>query len=339
MFEIENRRYTGNKQKLMPKISEIIKDNCEGEIFCDIFAGTGAVSNYLKNDFKKIIVNDFLFSNNIVFEGFWGKGNYNLEKLKKYEEKFNIINSNDLEENYFSKNFGNKYFEYNDSKKIGYIRQLIENEYNSKKINLRERSILIASLLYSADKVSNTVGHYEAYLKKNSKKLKSRFQFNLINAEINNKKFEIYQEDSNELIRKIKCDILFVDPPYNSRQYSRFYHVLETLTKWDFPDLHGVAMKPEPENMSNYSREGALNSFKDLIDNANTNYIVVTYNNTFAPKSSSSKNKISFKDLEKVLETKGETKVFPLKHKQFSAGKTDFDNHLEYVFVTEVYNG
>jgi len=57
---------------------------------------------------------------------------------------------------------------------------------------------------------------------------------------------------------------VYIDPPYNSRQYSRFYHVLETLIKWDKPKLYGVALKPEPENMSDYCRNNARHKFSEL---------------------------------------------------------------------------
>ena len=63
---------------------------------------------------------------------------------------------------------------------------------------------------------------------------------------------KIYQEDANTLARNIHTDVLYMDPPYNSRQYSRFYHVYEVLVKWDKPQLSGTARKPKPEHMSDY---------------------------------------------------------------------------------------
>ena len=148
---------------------------------------------------------------------------------------------------------------------------------------------------------------------------------------------EIYREDANKLAQQISADVTYIDPPYNSRQYSRFYHVYETLVKWDKPKLYGVAMKPEEENMSDYCKSKALDAFRDLIFKLNTRYIVVSYNNTYNSKSSSSANKIKLEEIQEVLNEVGETMIYKHSHHAFNAGKTEFDNHMEYLFVTRVY--
>ncbi|WP_367949818.1 DNA adenine methylase [uncultured Ruminococcus sp.] len=62
MFDIWNRRYTGSKYKLSSWISKLIEENCEGDFFCDIFAGMGIISYTMLNKMKKIYINDFLYS-------------------------------------------------------------------------------------------------------------------------------------------------------------------------------------------------------------------------------------------------------------------------------------
>jgi len=62
----------------------------------------------------------------------------------------------------------------------------------------------------------------------------------------------------------------------------------------------------------------------------------VSYNNTYDSKSSSSKNKITLQEIEKILERKGKTKVFEKDYRHFNAGNTNFNNHKEYLFVTKV---
>jgi adenine-specific DNA methylase len=123
-------------------------------------------------------------------------------------------------------------------------------------------------------------------------------------ADLDVKKSEIYRRDANELVREIKADVYYIDPPYNSRQYSRFYHVLETLTKWDSPVLSGVALKPPIENISEYCKVGAPEAFAELIENIQAKLVIVSYNNTYNSKSSSSKNKITLEQIEKILRKK-----------------------------------
>ena len=158
----------------------------------------------------------------------------------------------------------------------------------------------------------------------------------LINIDYSNTNFDIYRQDANELVRKVKADVAFVDPPYNSRQYSRFYHVLENITKWEKPELEGVALKPKAENMSDYCKNSAPAAFADLIANIDAKYIVVTYNNTYNSKSTSSKNKITLEEIESILKKKGSTRIEAKEHPYFNAGKTNLENHKEYVFITEV---
>ena len=147
---------------------------------------------------------------------------------------------------------------------------------------------------------------------------------------------EIHQEDANQLARTIDVDLTYLDPPYNSRQYSRFYHVYENLVQWRKPQLYGTALKPKEENMSDYCRNAAFSAFTDLVRHIKSRYLVVSYNNTYHSKSTSSENKIKLEQLEEVLNKCGNTQVFNHEFKAFNSGKTEFDDHREYLFITEV---
>lgn len=328
-FQLQNRRYIGNKYKLIEWLFSILSKECKGESFADIFAGTGVIAAVASKHFDKIILNDFLYSNQAIYKAFFDNAKWNQKKVNAIIKSYNSINKEDLNENYFSKNFGAKYFSKNSAKIIGWIRDDIEK--NKKNLTEREYYILISSLLYSVDKIANTVGHYDAYFKKES--INDMFLMRAIDP-VKTKQVSIFREDVNLLVKHIQADITYIDPPYNSRQYSRFYHLLETLTKWDKPRLHGVALKPDPENISDYCRVSAKSRFTELVNDINTNYLVVSYNNTYESKSNSSKNKITLKDIEKILNTKGKTKVFEKSYKHFNAGNTNFNNHKEYLFVT-----
>lgn len=332
MYSISNRRYTGSKYKLLDWIEDLILKNCEGDSFLDVFAGTGVVSAHMSKHYKSVIMNDFLFSNEIIYKAFFGSGKYDMAAMEEYKERFQKISPNRIKDNYFSKNFGGKYFSDNDAKRIGKIREEIKK--SKRNLSDREYCILLASLVYSMDKVANTVGHYDAYRKLDS--IEDRFVYELINPEKPSNKFSIYRMDANKLVRKVKADIAFIDPPYNSRQYSRFYHVLENIVQWKKPQLEGTALKPQAENMSDYCRSNAPEVFEDLIRNIDAKCIVVTYNNTFNSKSSSSKNKITLEEIKGILSRKGQTTVYERKHPCFNAGKTEFDDHKEFVFITKV---
>lgn len=332
-FEIWNRRYTGSKYKLADWIVDVIQSRCaDGCSFCDIFGGTGIVTQRMLDQMDTVIINDFLFSNEIIYKAFFLQEKYDKLKIEGYCKQFQELKANNLTDNYISVNYGNKFFSYNDALLIGNIREQIELD----SLSIKEKSILLASLLYSVDKIANTVGHYDAYIKGHP--LTDKFCFELIKPYSTNTTVKIYRSDANELAKKISCDIVYIDPPYNSRQYSRFYHVLENITKWEKPELFGAAIKPAAENMSDYCRSNAVRTFADLIANLDCKYIVVSYNNTYNSKSSSSKNKMELVDIVNILKQKGTMCCFEKAHPYFNAGKTNLENHKELLYLVEVAN-
>ena len=331
-FYLHNRRYIGNKYRLRDWIFTIITEECHfADSFADIFSGTGVISATASIYYKKVIVNDFLFSNFAIYKAFFDIGKWDSNKIESILNNYNHLNVDLLEDNYFSINFGDKYFSKNSSKLIGFVREDIERNKNN--LTEKEYYILIASLLYSIDKVANTVGHYETFFKKNN--FSNTFRLRPIRP-IQTNNISIFREDSNLLAKKIEADITYIDPPYNSRQYSRFYHVLETLTKWDKPLLYGTALKPKEENMSDYCKVKARDKLAELVNDLKSKYLVVSYNNTYKSKSSSSKNKITLEEIEHILKAKGETKIFEKEYRHFNAGNTDFKNHKEYLFITKI---
>ncbi len=171
-MRLANRRYTGAKTKLLESIDEsILKSfdykNKHNLSFFDVFSGTGVVSEYFmqKPQFTYFILNDFLYSNYVIYQGFFGQDFFNFKKLEPLRQEFANLSAQKIKENYYSKHFGGKFFSQNDSKIIGYLRDEFNRLLGLKAINQKEFYILLASLLYSADRIANTVGHYDAYRK------------------------------------------------------------------------------------------------------------------------------------------------------------------------------
>ncbi|EHK5076463.1 DNA adenine methylase [Campylobacter upsaliensis] len=348
MFSLSNRRYTGAKTRLLDSIdTSILKSFDYRErknlSFFDVFGGTGVVGEHFakKKEFNSIIINDFLHSNFIIYQGFFTQDLFDLEKLESFKKEFAKLKPKDIKENYYSKHFGDKFFSKNDSKIIGYVRDRLDYLLDQKAINEKEFYILLSSLLYSVDRVANTVGHYDAYRK--NVILQDRFSYELISPLKLEKSIEIYKEDSNVLAQNLakqkrQIDIAFIDPPYNSRQYSRFYHLLENLALNKKPELYGVALKPKPENLSKYCKVEAKETFKDLIESLAKmcKVLVVTYNNTYSSKSNSSRNKIELQEIQATLEAVSKVSFYEFDFKAFSSGKTNLKEHKEIIFIGEI---
>jgi adenine-specific DNA-methyltransferase len=238
-------------------------------------------------------------------------------------------------QNYVSKNFGGTYFTLENAKKIGAIREEIE----SLQITEEEKAILLTSLLYAMDKVANTVGHYEAYRKILDTTQEIRLMVPDINVQ-NNQNNKIYNKDANDLIKEIECDVLYIDPPYNSRQYGDAYHLLENIISWKKPKVLGIAKKMEEREhlKSKYCLKSAPEAFRELILNAKTKHILLSYNNTADSKNSRSNARISDKSILETLRLRGRVDIFERDYRGFTAGKSDASGNSERVFYCRVTN-
>lgn len=332
-FEIKNRRYLGGKQKLLKFIDDVVKKNTENvNIIADVFGGTGVVADLFQRQVDKIIVNDILFSNYICYQCFFGNELIDEDKLIKL---LNSLNQLEGIEGYVFKNFGGKYFSKANAKKIDAIREKIE-EIDS--INIREKCIILTSLLYAIDKVANTVGHYDAYRKimDTNKDLFLKFpklsKKNMCN--------ELFNEDANEVVKKINADLVYIDPPYNSRGYENTYHLIENIIEWKKPQVEGISKKAinRREKTSKYTKKEAPIAFRDLILNINAKYILVSFNNTEQKANARSNSKISREQIIKILEEKGVVKIFEQDFNNFTTGKSKSVNHKEILYLCEVYN-
>lgn len=286
-------RYIGNKTKLLKFIDYvIIKHNITGDIFVDLFSGAGSVGDYFKNKYT-ILSNDFMYYSFVINSA--KLLNQSIPKFRKFKKKFDNEIFDWLNNRTFSPNehffiYNNytpigerRFFTEENGLKIDGLRITIEELYNDKFINLSEYYFLIASLLESVTKVSNTSGTYEAFFKFWDSRAKK--DLILKPLEFHQQKFSlkniVYNEDSNLLIRKIKGDIVYVDTPYSVTQYASAYHMLETIAKYDFPYIKGIGGKRDKgKSISLYSRKNlAYEQFEDLFRQLNFKHILLSYSN------------------------------------------------------------
>ena len=333
-LEINNRRFLGSKYKLLNFIEDTVNEHCKDvKSVVDVFAGTGVVGSLFLKNGKEVYFNDYLKSNYYSYKAFYEPTKADIKNLEKIINNYNGIEIN--EENYFSENFSDTYFSSNDCKKIGYIRDDIEDKFIKQEINEREKCILIASLIYSMDRVANTVGHYDAYRK--IKNIEDKFFMYMLDvSEKGEKKSHISNLDANEFIKSVKADLIYIDPPYNSRQYCDAYHLLENVAVWNKPKVYGVAKKMDRTNLkSRYCTNKAVDAFDELIRNCNCKYILVSYNNTGDKSNSRSNAKISDLQIKQILEKKGKVQVFEQSFNNFTTGKSVSVDHKERLFLCE----
>jgi len=327
-------RYIGNKNRLLININNFIENNIKEDIvsFCDIFAGTGSVGNFFQNKYK-IISNDYMNYSFIINKGLLvGEDDF---KGLDYDifDYFNNLKEDELISGFFHKNYspnGNRmYFSEYNSKKIDTIRIEIEKLLKNGKINENEYYYLLMCLIESVSKVSNTTGVYGAYLKNWDSRSIKNMEF--LKIKLNYHKYEnlVYNKDSKILLKEIEGDLIYVDPPYTNAQYCDQYHILETLTKYDNPEIKGITGKRDTKNTkSKFSyKKNALIEFEELMLNMKFKHIVVSY---------SSHGIISMEDMINLLKIYGDEKTLiieEIKYRRYENARTTKNKELnEYLF-------
>lgn len=332
VIRINNRRYLGNKYKLLPFIKGVVERECQNvHTVADIFAGTGAVASAFTD--RKLITNDNMYSNYICHVAWFDSEPYSKEKIIRIIREYN--EKQVAEDNYMSQNFANTYFDLEDCRKIGFIREDIEKKYRFGEINKRERALLITSLLYGIDKIANTCGHYDAYRK--GVTYEKHLELGVPEPEENlNENNVCFHMDANELAGRLDVDLVYIDPPYNSRQYCDAYHLLENVACWEKPQVFGVARKMDRSGLkSDYCTKRAARAFEELIRSVHARYILLSYNNMAEKGNDRSNAKISDEDILRILGKKGKVKVFSEDYKAFSTGKSDIQENRERLFLCE----
>ena len=132
-----------------------------------------------------------------------------------------------------------------------------------------------------------------------------------------------YNEDINSLVRIISGDVLYLDPPYNARQYCSNYHVLETIAKYDNPELSGVTgLRDSSEQKSKFcSKRTVVKTFEDLIKNTQFKYIFLSYNN---------EGLMSLETIKEIMSRYGEYSFFTKEYRRFKADKDENRNIAAY---------
>lgn len=301
-------RYIGSKENLLCFIEEaVVASGIHSGVFCDLFAGTTVVGRHFKGKGYQVISND-LMEYSFVFGKAYIENNsdptfpdldipltaYPLRLFEvgtaKLEQVIAYLNSlppqhgfmfdNYCDEGTKGKEFQRMYFSARNAGKIDAIRNQLEEWRQEQTITETEFHILLAALLEAIPGVSNTSGTYGAFLKywePRSRKLLTLTVPPLVHSQ---KCHEVYRRDGNALVRDSRSDILYLDPPYNSRQYATNYHILETVARWDQPLIYGKSgLRPYLDEKSVYcQRDTALDALQDLVRHAHCRLLLLSYN-------------------------------------------------------------
>lgn len=301
-------RYIGNKTKLLERIYNAIeKRGISGNSFFDVFSGTASVAKFFKQKGYEVFSSDLLFMSYCLQRAYIT--NNTEPKFKKLLPTLDsccpqslldtpmdkvlcfINNCVPDKQGFIYKNYSvggtqhlkqpRMYLSDENAAKIDSIRQTIEQWHTKDLITEDEYYVLLACLLENVSLFTNVAGVYAAFQKKWDPRAIKPFVIKPIELCIGKKAGKAFNANSRDLLSVIEADIFYLDPPYNERQYAPNYHLLETIVKYDNPEVHGVTgMRDYSEQKSGFCRKGtALAELEEIVKNAKCNYLLLSYNN------------------------------------------------------------
>jgi adenine-specific DNA-methyltransferase len=348
--------YIGSKHTLIPFLNDVYYKIADGseKSFCDIFAGTGAVGRHFKRKGLRVIANDvqyYAYALNKAYieinepPGFTRlREKYSARINNRSAESDDVVAAvfafiNDLpgRRGFIARHYGPEgnrlYYTRENAEKADRIRQSITRWRRQGLITEQEYFYILCSLLEAIDQVANTASVYGAYLKK--VKASARKPLTLRPLELSNhvSGCQVFNRDANELIEEVECDVLYLDPPYNHRQYGANYHVLETIAAYDSPRLSGIT------GMRNYMRskycqpKSARRALEEVVQKARANHILLSYNDEGLLKPD---------EIREILSSRGEPHTFEKPYNRFKADngrEYRRDATVEYVHYVRVVRG
>lgn len=333
--------YIGSKKKLVNFIVDHIQEELRpDDIFCDLFSGTGIIPYTIsvQNPSNKIIANDLMAYSYIITSA--SLAYYTKSDIKDINNTLQALSNIEPRYGFIARHYAppkRMYFTKENAAMIDGLRSNMEDLSAQLSISKRCYHYILANIIASADRIANVPSLYASYLKKF--KTSALQPLNMPNIyednHIRSKRNKVYNMDANELVRKHTFDVVYIDPPYNQRQYADNYHILETIAKYDNPEIKGKTGLPKERTRSHYcTRNHVKETFSDLIHSLHkkkTRVILVSYNN---------EGLLSHRDIDIILkqDKQRSVRIVTLDYKTFKNHKgIDYDKDItEYLFISKI---
>lgn len=336
-------RYIGNKRKLIPFIRRGLEElGIDGETACDPFAGTASVARFLKANGYAVTTGDIMSFSFVLqwayvvvdevprFAALHDYVDLGREPLTGVLHHLNALApERGFVYEHFSPDGGSgsehdrRYFTPANAGRIDAVRRQIHSWESDGLLNADERNVLLCALLEAADRVANTTGVYAAYVKSwqpNAVRPLRLTAPRLITG--TGRRCRAHRIDAIDLLLDHEpFDLLYLDPPYNTRQYAGYYHIPEIIAEGWFdeaPALRGKTGLPEDGGKrSDWSRRRRCEeAFEQLVAAAPCRHILMSYN---------SEGIISERCIERVFKERGRTATFRRLEMPYKRYRSDSD--------------
>lgn len=348
--DVARLNYIGSKYPLLDWLVANIQEQTGwpglvGKRIADLFAGTGIVSHHFRTLGASVLSNDAELFSSIIAHAL---------TLSVYSERLAALLAQlntELQENkqgsvvgyvttHYSPHEGNErmFFTIENAKAIDYVRGRIEELRPT--LAEDEAQFLLASLLVSADAVSNVPAVYGCYLKAFKDKAKKGMRLQPVHkytVAAGEGSHTSHSDVLAEELLSLEADAVYLDPPYNERQYSKNYFPLNIIAKTPAeltsePDLKGKTGIPVDCFVSPFCKRATVEgAFDRLVGGLRAEWVFLSYN---------SESLVSKEKMLELLGKYGTVTVVERPYKRFKSFKYNKDAEIqEYLFCLHKTGG
>ncbi|MEN8376969.1 MAG: DNA adenine methylase [Gemmatimonadota bacterium] len=321
-------RYIGNKTKLLDFIRRTLRRRgIAPGLAVDPFTGTASVARDLKRLGHRVVASDVMEYGRVFAEAYVvaepGNGHARVATL------LDELGSLPPRDGFLRRNFGatdqadqgRMYFTPDNAGRIDAARDRIERWRRDGAIDQGTFYALVAALIEAADRVANTAGVYAAFIKS--------WQANAVKPlELKPRRPQsgpparAARGDAADVVGDSgPFDLLYLDPPYNERQYPAYYHLPELIAEGWFdtePALRGkTGLLPDADKRSDWCRRGAAaDALGAVLDAADCRHVVMSYN---------SEGMIPSDTIAALLKTWGRASTYKRYRRRYKRYRSDAD--------------
>lgn len=356
-------RYLGNKTRLLRFLMKTVERFvAEPGVACDPFAGTASVASALKRRGWRVHAGDVMASSYAL-----QVARVELDRAPRFDarlgpagdggdlsyhgvlELLDALPGSDgfLTEHYTlagerGRRHGRMYFTAENARRLDAARERIEAWRRDGTVDRARAQLLLATLIEAADRVANTTGVYASFVKTLQPNARRPLELRALvptpprDGAAGSTAFRGRARDLLSSIGPV--DLVYLDPPYNGRQYPGYYHIPELLARgWSPPPpLRGkTGLIPDEDQRSDWCRKSRVGAaLERALEAADARHLLFSYND---------EGLLARETIEEALRVRGEPDTYRCLTRPYRRYRSDSDGpertyrrdrvreHLHYV--------
>jgi adenine-specific DNA-methyltransferase len=320
-------KYIGSKGALLDEILSFLNLHIPSQApktILDVFTGTTRVAQHLRAHGWTVHSSDLSWASEAYANAFLLRTPDDDTRIKAFLE---LLRKAVPEEDWITKTYCDvpsveaggsrvKMWKPANGKKADGIRNRIAELEKANTISHKEAMILTACLVLALDKVDSSVGVQQAYLKSWASRADN--PLNLQDLPYPSGPVGTHQVGDCLSLQYPEATVAYLDPPYSSHSYSTYYHIWDSITRWDKPQV-GLKTNRRIDRVANSeqfdksmvspwnSKKTCKKAFEELVKRLPVKYVVISYND---------ESLIPLKELEEVLKPLGSVLIHSIPYKR-----------------------